>query len=225
LPQPAERWLQQAGAELRLGQRVAALMPSDPGWRIGNEHFDAVLLACTAKEAARLAQPHAPTWAAQALDLQYEPIVTVYARCDGARLAAPMMALHAGPKAPAQFVFDHGALGGTPGLFAFVISGARPWVDAGLPAAEAAVLAQARTAFAPGTWPTPLTAVSTLAEKRATFACVPGLARPSAVVASGLLAAGDYIQGPYPATLEAAVRSGESAVALLSSIKATAAAQ
>jgi hypothetical protein len=45
-----------------------------------------------------------------------------------------------------------------------------------------------------------------LTEKRATFRCVPGLARPAGVVAPGLLAAGDYIAGPYPATLEGAVR-------------------
>jgi hypothetical protein len=36
-------------------------------------------------------------------------------------------------------------------------------------------------------------------------------------VAPGLAAAGDYVDGPYPATLEAAVRSGEAAVAALPS--------
>ena len=48
----------------------------------------------------------------------------------------------------------------------------------------------------------------TVIEKRATFACTPGLRRPSAAIAPGLWAAGDYIDGPYPATLEGAVRSG-----------------
>jgi hydroxysqualene dehydroxylase len=83
-------------------------------------------------------------------------------------------------------------------------------------------MAQAQAAFPSGTWPTPLTVVSTLAEKRATFACVPALRRPPALIASGLLAAGDYIDGPYPATLEGAVRSGEAAVALLAPLKAPA---
>ena len=46
------------------------------------------------------------------------------------------------------------------------------------------------------------------AERRATFACTPGLQRPPAQIAPGLLAAGDHVQGPYPATLEGAVRSG-----------------
>jgi hypothetical protein len=53
-----------------------------------------------------------------------------------------------------------------------------------------------------------------MTDKRATFSCTPGLQRPSPEVAQGLLAAGDYVQGPYPATLEGAVRSGEEAIRL-----------
>jgi predicted NAD/FAD-dependent oxidoreductase len=53
------------------------------------------------------------------------------------------------------------------------------------------------------------------AEKRATFRCTPGLQRPPAGVAPGLFAAGDYVEGPYPATLEGAVRSGVAAAAAL----------
>jgi hypothetical protein len=37
---------------------------------------------------------------------------------------------------------------------------------------------------------------------------MPGLARPAATIAPGLRAAGDYVDGPYPATIEGAVRSG-----------------
>ena len=50
--------------------------------------------------------------------------------------------------------------------------------------------------------------VQTVVEKRATFACTPGLVRPAQGVAPGLWACGDYVEGPYPATLEGAVRSG-----------------
>ena len=53
-----------------------------------------------------------------------------------------------------------------------------------------------------------------IVEKRATFACTPGLRRPAGVIAPGLLACGDYIDGPYPATLEGAVRSGVAAGSL-----------
>ena len=48
-----------------------------------------------------------------------------------------------------------------------------------------------------------------IAEKRATFDCVPGLARPvNRTPVPGLFLAGDYTASDYPATLEAAVRSG-----------------
>ena len=50
--------------------------------------------------------------------------------------------------------------------------------------------------------------MQTVVEKRATFACTPGLQRPPQAIAPGLLACGDYTEGPYPATLEGAVRSG-----------------
>jgi hypothetical protein len=125
-----------------------------------------------------------------------------------------MLALAAGPGAPAQFVFDRGQLGGPPGLLAFVISGAQPWVDAGREATVAATLAQARHAL--GAWlPEDVRLLRWIAEKRATFRCVPGLIRPTARIATGLIAAGDHVDGPYPATLEGAVRSGVQAVALL----------
>ena len=55
-----------------------------------------------------------------------------------------------------------------------------------------------------------------ITEKRATFACTPGLARPAnATALPGLVLAGDYTACDYPATLEAAVRSGAAAAALV----------
>ncbi len=215
LPEPAAAWLQSQGAALRPGARVDAVARSGNGWLVDGEPFDNVLLACSATEAARLAQPHAPGWASTARAIGYEPIVTVYLRCAGARLPCRLTALLEGPDAPAQFAFDHGALGATPGIFAFVVSGARAWVEKGLDATGEAVLQQALQAFAPGTWPTAPTVLRVMAEKRATFRCTPGLLRPAAALVPGLVAAGDYIAGPYPATLEGAVRSAESALRLL----------
>jgi predicted NAD/FAD-dependent oxidoreductase len=51
-------------------------------------------------------------------------------------------------------------------------------------------------------------AVLTVVEKRATFACRPGVKRPGMELGHGLWACGDYVNGPYPATLEGAVRCG-----------------
>ncbi len=215
LPDPAQRWLHASGAQLHANTRVQTLQRQGAGWSVDGQAFDAVVLACSAAEAARLVQPHAPAWAATAAALRYEPIVTVYLRCPGARLPAPMTALVEGPDAPAQFAFDHGALGASAGLFAFVVSGAAPWVERGLDATGQAVLRQAEVAFPPGTWPVAPSVLRVLAEKRATFRCTPALPRPAAQPAPGLLAAGDYVDGPYPATLEGAVRAGEAAVALL----------
>ena len=66
------------------------------------------------------------------------------------------------------------------------------------------MLAQAATQLGA----TRLRIVQTVIERRATFACTPGLARPAMQIAPGLAACGDYLDGPYPATLEGAVRSG-----------------
>ena len=110
-----------------------------------------------------------------------------------------MLALPTTAEAPAQFVFDRGQLGGPAGLLAFVISASQG--EGALLTAR--VLAQAATQLG-----LQLQAVQTIVEKRATFACTPGLQRPGAVIDDGLLACGDYIAGPYPATLEGAVRSG-----------------
>jgi squalene-associated FAD-dependent desaturase len=214
LPQPAAAWLQRHGVPLHTAARALQLRPGG-AWQLDGNDYDAVLLACSAAEAARLCAELAPGWAATAAALHYEPIVTVYLQCPGARLALPMLALHAGADAPAQFVFDLGALDGPDGVFAFVISGARDWVDRGLDATAQATLAQALAAFPADRWPTTPTLLHVAAEKRATFRCTPGLQRPPMAISPGLWAAGDYVAGPYPATLEGAVRSGRDAALAL----------
>jgi len=214
LPAPAARWLSAAGADLRSGHRAMTLTARPTGWRLDHEDFDAVVLACTAPEAARLCQPHAPAWAGLAQGFEYEPIVTVYLRSPGTRLAQPMTTLVAGANAPAQFAFDLGAIDGAgarDGIFAFVVSGAHDWVERGLEACADATLHQARTVFS-REWREAPTVLRTLAERRATFLCSPALVRPPVGVAAGLAAAGDYTEGPYPATLEGAVRSGAAAI-------------
>ncbi len=216
LPSPARRWLVAQGARLRGGQRVMGLQPSGGGWQVDGDAFDAMVLACSATEAARLAAPWAPAWARQAKALRFEPIVTVYLRCPAVRLPLPMLALREGPSAPAQFVFDHGRLNGVADRFAFVISGAAPWVTAGQAATVAAVQAQAAAELQALGWRGDAARVEhVVAERRATFRCTPGLQRPPAAVAAGLVAAADYVQGPYPATLEGAVQAGFAAAEAL----------
>jgi monoamine oxidase len=44
------------------------------------------------------------------------------------------------------------------------------------------------------------------------------LDRPVPLIADGLWACGDYLRGPYPSTLEGAVRSGQQVVTQLSQV-------
>lgn len=206
-PQPAAKWLAQAGAAIHVTQRVNTLQPLPNGWRVEGQVFDTAVLACSAVEAARLTETAAPGWSREARALGYEPIITVYAQSRGSRLPLPMLALHTTADAPAQFVFDLGTLCNQAGLLAFVISGAAQWVAKGSDATTAAVLAQAEQALA-GHLASPLVALYSVTEKRATFLCTPQMHRPALRILPGLLAAGDYVDGPYPATLEGAIRSG-----------------
>ena len=105
-------------------------------------------------------------------------------------------------------------LGSVPGRFAFVISGADRWLAQGQAALASAAQAQAEQVLRPLSRLAGLRLVRVMTDKRATFSCTPGLRRPSPQVVGGILAAGDYVQGPYPATLEGAVRSGEVAIRL-----------
>jgi squalene-associated FAD-dependent desaturase len=218
LPTPALAWLSARGAAVLTGTRVLSITRAGTGaWDVDGQHFDAVVLACSAHEAARLTAPIAPAWSQAAAELRYEPIITAYlAAARSGRPTSPMLALEAGPEAPAQFAFDLGALGRPAGTFALVASGASAWVERGLDAAASAMIGQARRHF-PGSFDAPDERVllHIAAEQRATFACTPGMKRPPSFVAPGMLAAADYVAGPYPATLEGAVRSAEAAVAAL----------
>ncbi|MDQ6881247.1 MAG: FAD-dependent oxidoreductase, partial [Pseudomonadota bacterium] len=207
-PHAAARWLEQRGARVQLGQRVQHIAADGAGWQVDGEGFDAVVLACPPWEAARLVRgtgTDAAHWLVPTDALTHEAIATVYV-CGGPRLPLPMLALHPTPSGPAQFVFDRSQLGGPAGLLAFVVSASVQERDT----LQGQVLAQGAALG----W-TGLEAVQTIVERRATFACTPDLQRPGIVVAPGLLACGDYVAGPYPATIEGAVRSALEATARL----------
>ncbi len=155
----------------------------------------------------------------QALD--YEPIVTVW-------LGYPTtIALQHGvarlDDAPGQWVFAREDVlqravhaRGRPRiatLLSVVISarGAHlPLSHAELAQRVDAQLRRLRPGLAPCVWSW------VVAERRATYACKPGRARPAGPrLAPGVFLAGDYVDAEYPATLEAAVRSGTAAARAL----------
>ena len=141
---------------------------------------------------------------AQINAVRYQPIYTVYLQYDAAaRLDFPMQGL---TQSLSQWVFDRGALTQHAGLMAVVISaeGAHEKLShAELAATVAKELQENLGLIGPPRW------TQVIAEKRATFACTPDLVRPkNQTPQAGLWLAGDYTASAYPATLEAAVRSG-----------------
>jgi len=202
-PDAAIRWLAAHDATLRIGTRVRAIAHEGDQWHVDGEAFDQVVLACAPWDAARLVRASgvpADSWCETTEALRFEAIATVYVR-GAAPMAEPMLALRSNPAtAPAQFVFDRSQLGGPQGVLALVISAN----EASRETLERQVIAQAATQLEQ----TGLELIQTVVEKRATFACTPALARPSTSIAPGLLACGDYTEGPYPATLEGAVLGG-----------------
>jgi predicted NAD/FAD-dependent oxidoreductase len=221
-PHAAIRWLEKHHAVCKMGVRVEQLTLNAAGptrWQLAESSFDHVVLATPVWEAATLIAPLNPAWSAIATALVHEPIATVYVQANAAfQLPQPMMALKSNRNAPAQFVFDRGQMmttRKTPGLLAFVISAAQDAKEA----LEVKVLQQAqdlmRTLNSELSASTDLKLVQTIIEKRATFACTPHLNRPSANPFAGLSVCGDYVAGPYPATLEGAVMSGCEAVRMI----------
>jgi hydroxysqualene dehydroxylase len=233
-PHPAAAWLVNHGGKVLLGERVESIEFSNAGWQISSttikQSFDTVILAGSpsnmalaginivyaatnkiAIELEHLLRREVQTWQNSVNALRYEAIATVYAYSKNAKLSQPMLALKSDSQNPAQFVFDRGQLGNESGsdtgLLAFVVSasqGERTEL-------QRQVIQQGRSQL---NLPN-LQAVQTIIEKRATFACTPGLQRPSNQIAPGLLVCGDYVAGPYPATIEGAVRSALQAVALV----------
>lgn len=207
--------------------------PGTWGWLVNGERFDRVVLSNSSSKHASsliynslvatylplseaeewhpsqrgLAQTNgAAEWVEATQALAFEAIATVYAWCPppnlpntGHLLPQPMTALRTNPNEPAQFVFDRSWLDGPKGLLAFVVSASQ----ADAQTLQHQVCAQALVQLGLVVQP-----IKTIVEKRATFACTPGLQRPKAHIATNLVAAGDHIEGPYPATLEGAVRSG-----------------
>lgn len=233
-PDAAARYVARHGGQVMLGSKVESLQALPGGqWQLaGAGQYDGVVLATSGAQAATLlAALQAPAVGGAVAQLQalaYEPITTCYLQYDaGVRLTLPFYALPDAPELAhwGQFVFDRGQLDARQGgLLAVVISASGEAAAQGhgpLAQAVAAQLAQVlgMARLARPAW------TQVITEKRATFACTPDLQRPgNASGLAGLVLAGDYTAGDdvashYPATIEAAVRSGVQAAQLLRQIK------
>lgn len=204
LPVPAVEFVERHGGAVRFGRRVARLAREGESWQVdGGGAYPHVVLAVAPYHLGALLPELAPRVA----HFDWEPIVTCYlAYPPQVRLPGAMLGVDNGL---AQWLFDRGRLCGQHGLVAAVISARGRHLD--LPTDELERRIHGEIArLVPGL-PEPLRA-RTITEKRATFACVPDLARPATASGQpGLWLAGDYVAGDYPATLEGALRSGVAA--------------
>jgi squalene-associated FAD-dependent desaturase len=213
-PEPAARFVTTRGGEVRLGAPVRALAVGAEGITLDADAqpFDRTIVACGPQHASALLAPD-PRLAsvARAIDaLEYEPIYTVYLQYpEAVSLPFVMLGFTGGLL---QWAFDRGALAGQRGLIASVLSASGRHEALTHPDLATAIhgeLAAGLPGLAAPRW------TRVIAEKRATFSCRPGLARPpNRTPVNRIVLAGDYTASDYPATLEAAVRSGVAAARL-----------
>lgn len=219
-PDVAAHYLQARGASLNLNQRVHHVDFHEGRFTLhhalGTEQFTQVISAVAPFHLAKLLGklPGLQPIIEQLATWDYQPIYTVYLQYDASvSLPFPMLGLS---QTISQWVFDR-SLTQQPGLLAVVISaqGAHTaWSHDELALRVQAELKQALGISQAPQW------TQVIAEKRATFSCTPELCRPENQTSlPGLCLAGDYTASEYPATLEAAVRSGvQSARLILSSL-------
>lgn len=216
-PGPAVAYLERGGATVQTGTRVQSIAAGNDQVRVtlaGAELvFDGCVCAVSGHQVPALlaADAHMQRVAAQCAALTWQPIATAYLQFPAARLKAPMLALteDLGQGLYGQWVFDKGQLGGPAGLLAVVISAQGPHQD--LEGEELLSAVSRQLALQCGLSQAPVF-TQLIREKRATFACTPGLDRPQvATPRPRLVLAGDFTASDYPATLETAVRSGREA--------------
>ncbi|MBI5752777.1 MAG: FAD-dependent oxidoreductase [Hydrogenophilales bacterium] len=210
LPDPAAHFIAAHGGKIRLNQRIQRVELADKGFTLhsdqGVEHFMQVICAVPPFRVCDLLGqlPSLQPVLDQIAALQYQPIYTVYLQYAASmRLPFPMLGLS---NTLCQWVFDRGALSNQHGLMAVVISAEGE--HEALPHAALAEQA-ARELHEQLGFPAQTDWTRVIAEKRATFTCLPSITRPDNVTPiPGLFLAGDYTDSDYPATLESAVRSG-----------------
>jgi hydroxysqualene dehydroxylase len=209
-PEPAARYVEQHGGRVVPGTPVSLLEADDRRLLVhtaaGSTPFSHAVCALPPYRVAEvLARMPALAGVARAAELlTYEPIYSVYLQYPHPlHLPQAMFGLSGGI---AQWVFDRGALCRQDGLVGVVISASGRHQDVAQDALAATVHGELHAHFPQLR---ELLWSQVIAEKRATFSCVPGVERPSQrTPVHNVYLAGDYTASDYPATLEAAVRSG-----------------
>ncbi len=214
-PEPAAEYVKARGGAIELGVPVRRVAHAPGGFRLNDAQvFSCMVIACGPHQAGPLLVqlPELADALSRIGAFSYEPIVTCYLQYpESVTLTAPMLGFNGGV---VQWAFDRGRLGGPKGLLAAVISASGAHENLPKEALVSQIETELRAAL--GELPA-LRWTQVITERRATFSCTPALARPETVTAvSGLMLAGDYVASDYPGTLEAAVRSGIAAAAVVS---------
>ena len=209
-PEPAAAYVEQRGGAVLRSRRVMAIDPLDDSFEIeaGGRRaaFSHVICALSAHQVnAFLIGITALTDVADTIArLRYQPIYSVWLQYPApVPLPAPMLGLD---HSLIHWVFDRATLCGQQGLVGAVISAEGDHQK--LAQDELGLRVHQELKHRVRDLPDPLW-TRVIAEKRATFACIPGVRRPAQVTPlRNFYLAGDYTAGDYPATLESAVRSG-----------------
>lgn len=209
-PNRAATFVQKHGGSVQTSCAVESIASHGDGVTLhttqGTHIYRHVICAATPATAARLLRglPQLVAVADQIEAIAYQPIYTVYLQYPAAvKLTHPMLGFD---HCFSQWLFDKGQIAGQHGLIAAVISAEGQHQELNHEQLARKVTQELREQL--GIVETPLWH-QVIAEKRATFACVPNLSRPAHTTAlPGILLAGDYTAGGYPATLEGAVMSG-----------------
>ena len=213
-PVPAARFLAIRHGRLHTGNTITGISVEEEGFRLAGDGqgqvWDQVVIATAPYHAAPLlaAVPACTALAGRIQVMAHEPILSLYLDYGRAGLLpAPMIGLVDGP---VQWAFDRGQITGQEsdsGVIACVISASGAYSSMPQDALLASVHTQLEKAL--GCSLPAVRWAQVITEKRATFACRPGVFRPAMrTPVPGLWLAGDYVDSAYPATLEAAVRSG-----------------
>ncbi len=209
-PEPAAAWVRRNGGEVLTARRVTAIDPVENGFVVEadgqRQAFSHVICALPPHQVnAFLIGITALSELAAAIErLRYQPIHSVWLQYpESIALPSPMLGFSRGL---IHWVFDREKLCGQRGLIGVVISAEGAHQE--LAQDELGARAHLELTKRLGRLPAPLWQ-RVIAEKRATFSCTVGLQRPpQATPLRNFFLAGDYTASDYPATLEAAVRSG-----------------
>ncbi|MDP3743301.1 MAG: hydroxysqualene dehydroxylase HpnE [Methylotenera sp.] len=210
ISQPLAHFIQANGGVVKLNQRVRHLQVEDNSFSIetrdGKSIFSHVIIAVSPARVDRLlaSLPNLKRTLEITQTYQYQPIYTIYLQYPSeTQLPTVMSGLS---NTVAQWAFDRGRLCGQKGLIAVIVSAEGSHQKIKHDALALKVAKELHRAFPH--LPKPLWH-KVIAEKRATFACTPNLARPGNKTAQPqLFLAGDYTHAEYPATIEGAIRSG-----------------